>query len=99
MSFQLPDAIVDTLLDKLGNDDGFRAAFQADARGALASLGFAPAADLSVTRGIWTCVTVQQLASKEVIRAARVALTAQLKASCPVYNPIGLTMEVRSKVA
>jgi putative modified peptide len=90
MAFQLPESIVDTLLDKLGNDDAFRSRFTADPRSALASLGFAPAADASIQSGIWTCVTVNQLASKEVIRAGYSTLRAQLCAQSASYNPIGL---------
>ena len=99
MSFRLPDPIVDALLDKLGSDDGFRAAFVTDARGALASLGFEPAADSSITQGIWTCVSVDELASKEAIVAAHSALKAQLGAVRAAYNPISLTTGVRSKAA
>jgi putative modified peptide len=71
MSFQLPDSIVDTLLDKLACDDEFRARFTDDARGALASLGYAPAADRTVMNGIWECLKVKSLASKEAIRSGR----------------------------
>jgi putative modified peptide len=88
MSFNLPEAIVDSLLQKLGSDDDFRSLFVIDARSALASLGFAPAADSSVAQGIWTCVSVSQLASKEVIKAGHDSLRRQLLAQTASYNPI-----------
>lgn len=78
MSFQLPDFVVDSLLDKLGNDDAFRSRFASDPRGALAGLGFAAAADTSIERGVWNCMAVTQLASKEAIRAGHAALRKQL---------------------
>ena len=69
MSFRLPEAIVDTLLDKLGHDDAYRTRFEADTRAALAELGFGPAADDTIKEGIWACMSVERLASKEAIRA------------------------------
>jgi putative modified peptide len=95
MSFHLPEPIVDSLLAKLGHDDDFRAAFQADARAALASLGFAPAADAGIREGIWVCLSVSELASKEAIRASHDALRRQLGAARASYNPIGLTVAVK----
>jgi len=78
-AFKLPEPVIDRLLDKLGHDDAFRDYFVADTRGALASLGFAPAADSSITKGIWFCLSVDQLASKETIRKSRKALRNQLE--------------------
>jgi len=95
MSFHLPEPIVDRLLARLGHDDDFRAAFQADARAALASLGFAPAADASVTQGLWLCLAVDELASKEAIRATHEGLRRQLGAARMSYNPIGLTVAAK----
>ena len=95
MSFHLPEPIVDSLLAKLGHDDDFRAAFVADARAALASLGFAPAMDASIKDGLWLCMGVSELASKEAIRASHDGLKRQLGAARASYNPIGLTVAVR----
>jgi putative modified peptide len=78
-SFKLPAPIIDRLLDGLGNDDAFRDLFVADTRAALASIGFEPAADPSVTRGLWFCLAVDRLASKESIRGSRKALRNQLE--------------------
>ena len=81
MSLQLPESIVDLLLDKLSSDDDFRAHFSRDARSAIAALGFAPAADLRINGGIWKCLGVKSLAKKEVIRQARATLRRQLTMS------------------
>src|SRR5687767_3798400 len=99
MSFQLPDSIIDALLDKLGNDDAFRATFANDARAALASLGFEPAADGSIVRGIWMCLDVQELASKEVIRAAAGDVRIRLRAKEAVYFPFVLDVKSTDKAA
>jgi putative modified peptide len=77
-AFKLPEPVIDRLLDRLGHDDAFRDYFVADTRGALASIGFEPAADASVTKGLWFCVAVDQLASKETIRRSHLALRVQL---------------------
>jgi putative modified peptide len=77
-AFKLPEPVIDRLLDRLGNDDAFRDHFVADTRGALASIGFEPAADPSVANGLWLCLTVDKLASKETLRRSHLALRAQL---------------------
>jgi putative modified peptide len=82
-SFKLPEPIIDRLLDRLGNDDAFRDFFVADTRAALASIGFEPAADGSVTKGLWFCLAVDHLASKEAIRGSRAALRNQLLPDAP----------------
>jgi putative modified peptide len=89
MSFQLPDPIVDVLLDKLGNDDAFRTQFASDPRSALAGLGFAAAADTSIQRGVWNCMEVNQLASKEAIRAGHDELRDQLRRTA-VFFPFNI---------
>jgi putative modified peptide len=78
MSYQLPEPIIDRLLDRLGNDDAFRAAFVTDTRAALASIGFEPAGDASITRGLWECFAVTQIATKAEIRRAHLQLRRQL---------------------
>jgi putative modified peptide len=90
MSFKLPEVVADRLLEKLGNDDAFRSAFVADARSALVLLGFAPAADEALSKGLWSCITVDRLASKEAIRAGRDALLRQLTVHAATFNPISL---------
>jgi putative modified peptide len=92
MSFKLSEGLVDQLLDKLGSDDAFRSQFQSDPRAAMASLGFAPAADSKVgaREGLWACCSVSALASKEQIRGSRQALRSQLLSAQASLNPIHL---------
>jgi putative modified peptide len=90
MSFRMPDHIVETLLDKLGSDDAFREAFSTNPREALAGLGFSEAADTSVSRGIWMCMTVNELASKEAIRSAASEFRAQFRINAGVFTPFVL---------
>ena len=100
MSFELPEPIIDTLLDRLGNDDAFRDAFLADARTALASIGFEPAADPTVKAGLWECLTVSELASKEAIRSGHLVLRRQLTRSF-IYFPfhVGFRSQVEEAAA
>jgi putative modified peptide len=90
MSFQLPESIADALLEKLGHDDAFRSRFAGNARDALGSLGFIPASDASIQQGIWDCLTVTELASKEAIRASHALLRQQLVAQRASHSPIHL---------
>jgi len=98
-SFKLPAPLIDRLLDRLGHDDAFRDLFVADTRAALASIGFEPAADPSVTQGLWFCLAVDHLASKETIQASRRALRNQLEPD-GVFFAFGLgTREASGKLA
>lgn len=91
MAFKLSDQIADTLLDKLSSDDEFRALFQKNARKALASLGFEPAAKAGPDeKGLWACCAVEQLASKEAIAKSRKELREQFTSGAAIYNPISL---------
>ncbi len=96
MSFQLPESIALDLLDKLGNDDDFREVFAANPRQALAQLGFAPAGDVRVTQGIWKCLQVSELASKQAVLASRETLLRQFTAERAGHSPI--TLEVAAAV-
>lgn len=96
MSFSLSDTIALELLHKLGNDDGFRDRFAADARAALAEVGFAPAADENITAGIWKCLTVNTLASKESVRASHAHLFRQFTAERAAQHPISLEVNPAS---
>lgn len=95
MPFKLSEDTVDALLDKLSSDDDFRARFQKDPRQALASVGHAAARDAGVEDGAWACMSVNQLASKEAIKASRDALRTQLLAEKAAQPPISL--EVAAK--
>lgn len=90
MSNTLSDETAAKLLDKLASDDDFRALFQKDPRQALAQVGHAPAADASVTDGIWNCMTVSKLADKQAIAASRDTLRKQLSTAQAGAQPITL---------
>jgi putative modified peptide len=93
MPFKLSAETVDTLLDRLSTDDGFRALFQASPRQALAAVGHqASAQACDSDAGVWICLSCEQLASKETIHASRDALRKQLLTSQGIYHPI--TLEV-----
>ncbi|KAA8919623.1 NHLP-related RiPP peptide [Xanthomonas sacchari] len=81
----LPADIADRLLELLSTDDAFRTTFQENPAAALASLGYAPAAqalanDASPPKqgAPFYCMTSQQLASKEEIAQARAELVSHL---------------------
>jgi putative modified peptide len=95
MPFNLGEQVVDRLLGRLESDDDFRELFRTDPRAALAQIGHLPAEDAGIAEGIWACCVTQNLASKEEIRNARVALRIQLLSSQASLNPI--TLESRKK--
>lgn len=98
MSFSLPESIALDLLHKLGHDDAFRDRFGADARAALAELGFVPAGDSQASTGIWDCLVVQVLASKETIRNSHGLLFRHFTTEKAGANPITLEVQ-RPRVA
>lgn len=61
---------VDSLLDRLANDDAFRETFQKDPKAAVAELGLPPECA--------GCMGVKNLASKKAIAESREALRSQL---------------------
>lgn len=92
---KISDETAAALLDKLATDDSFRDLFQRDPRKALAAVGHAPAADASVEDGPWDCLSVDQLASKESIKASRDTLRKQLATEAAGANPVTLENQVR----
>lgn len=86
----LSEEVADKLLDRLASDDAFREKFSSDPRAALADVGHAPAQDDAVESGPWDCMSVDQLASKEAIRAGRDTLRKQLIQAQAGANPITL---------
>ena len=62
----LAPELVDKLLQKLGSDNKFRAAFRRDPAAVMLRLGAPPPKN-----GIWECMNPRRLASKEAIRTAR----------------------------
>jgi putative modified peptide len=99
MSYRLPGGIAETLLQKLATDDAFRDEFRTDSRQALASLGFEPARDPSIKEGIWNCLRVQELASKEVIRASHALMFRSMVTQNAGHNPISLDVHAVAKAA
>lgn len=94
----LEPKIVDRLLDLLGDSDKFRELFQQSPAAALELLGYAepvgagsPAADSLVAgteaASIAGCLTVNTLASKETIRAARGELRKMLLSGLGQISP------------
>ncbi len=93
MAHKLPPHVVDTLLDKLSSDDDFRDLFQRDPGEALETLGYAPNTDavMGFTEDVkpasaGPCLSVDKLASKEAIAAARARLRIELMA--PLSNHV-----------
>jgi putative modified peptide len=62
----MPPELVDKLLQKLGSDNKFRAAFRRDPAAAIAKLGGSAGKERA-----WNCMRTDRLASKEAIRTAR----------------------------
>ena len=90
-AFQLSEALVDKLLDKLSSDNEFREVFQRSPRIALAYLGHEAATNANLNdQGTWSCFQCKELASPEAIKASRDELRRQLLASKAVLNPIRL---------
>jgi putative modified peptide len=90
MAFKASAETIDALLDKLGSDDKFRELFQSNPRAALAAVGHAEARDGGPSEGLWRCVAVKELASKEQIQASRDKLRSQLLSAQASYHPITL---------
>jgi putative modified peptide len=63
----LAPELVDKLLQKLGSDNKFRAAFRRDPEAVMIRLG----APVGFEKGKWDCMNTRRLASKEAIRTAR----------------------------
>lgn len=83
----LASEVVDRLLDLLSSDDAFRALFVADPAAALVQAGHMADADaLALLR---QQLAVQELASKEVIAAAREEIRASLTCGMAMH-PIQL---------
>lgn len=79
MPFKLSAETVDTLLDRLSRDDGFRVLFQTSPRQALAAVGHQASAQArDGDAGVWMCLGCEQLASKEAIAASREVLRKSL---------------------
>lgn len=80
MANELSAQQVETLLDKLGNDDAFRAALEQDPAAALASIGLPSA--------LAACVSSGELPAKATAKAAAATLRvgAQMTLGQNVHN-------------
>lgn len=75
MTRKLPADVADRLLDRLCDDDDFRARFRADPRAALGEIAPEAAADPD---GVWQCLPGAQLPAAEDLRRRRELLRSQL---------------------
>ena len=91
MSNRFAPDVVEKLLDRLGNDDAFRALFQSDPRAALKQVGHeTPAADIGVAgKDPVMCCQNATLGSKEAIRSGR----DQLQKRLMIFNPLAFFAE------
>jgi putative modified peptide len=85
VSKQLSEKTVDALLDKLAEDDGFRARFQANPKAAVQSLGTDDPAIESLPDG-----AIRELAPKAAFRKSRSVMRSQLLASRAPFVPVTL---------
>lgn len=85
MSKPLSEKTADALLDKLSNDDAFRARFKANPREATRSLGTDDPAVESLPESEMT-----GLADKETLTASRKDFRKTLVESTSPFNPINL---------
>lgn len=85
MAIQLSEETVDALLDKLAEDDDFRASFMANPRSATASLGTNDPATGSLPDA-----PVARLAPKSAFRQSRAVIRKQLLASRAPFVPVTL---------
>lgn len=91
MPNQISPEFADKLLDKLSNDNEFRAAFQRNPRIALAYLGHEGATNArGGDQGVWSCMSCKQLASPEAIKAGRDELRKQFLSAQATLKPIRL---------
>lgn len=89
----LQPKIADRLLDLLGDSDKFRELFQQDPAYALQLVGHEGPSALEAradasTPSISGCLSVRELASKDVIRAARTELRTMLLAGLAQISPL-----------
>ena len=85
MSIQLSEQTVDALLDKLAEDDAFRAAFMANPKEATVSLGTNDPATDSLPEA-----AIARLAPKAAFRQSRSVVRQQLLASRAPFVPVTL---------
>ena len=78
MAKPLPANIADKMLDRLSNDDDFRAYFQKDARGALSFLGYDEPAGTPSNDSALACMRCESMPDKKEFAKSRDAYRKQL---------------------
>ena len=78
MAKTLPPHIADKLLDRLSNDDDFRAYFQKDARGALSFLGYDEPTGTPSNDSALACMRCESMPDKKAFAQSRDAFRSQL---------------------
>lgn len=92
-AFHISEEMVDKLLDKLSNDNEFRAVFLRSPRIALAYLGHEVGSNASAGgQGVWSCMQCKKLASPEQIQESRDKLRLQLMSEKATLKPILLEL-------
>lgn len=86
----LPADVIDRLLDLLSTDDRFRELFTRNRHAALVEAGCELSAEQLRAASPLRCLTVERLADKETIAAAREELRAHLLADAAYSNPHAL---------
>lgn len=87
MSNPLSEATVDALLDRLAEDDAFRASFMANPKTATESLGTNDPATATLPTA-----PIPRLASKDAIRRSRAAVRQRLLAARAPFEPISFQL-------
>ena len=91
MPFQITEAQVDALLDRLSSDEEFRSVFKISPRLAMAAIGHEAAAKAKIgDQGVWSCAACKQLASPEVIKATQSKIKQELLSSLAGQQPVSL---------
>jgi putative modified peptide len=80
MAKPLPANIADKMLDRLSNDDDFRAYFQKDARGALSFLGYDEPAGTPSNDSALACMRCESMPDKKEFAKSRDAYHKQFTA-------------------
>ena len=87
MSSKLSEATVDALLDRLAEDDAFRASFMANPKAATESLGTKDPATASLPSA-----AIARLAPKDAIRRSRGVLRQRLLAAGAPFEPVSFQL-------
>lgn len=92
MPFKLSEKTVDTLLDKLSNDDDFRELFQKDPKEALKQAGH-DQATTPISDEEWDGMQAQPLASKDAIKNSQQQFRNKLLSEQACKTVVGVNMQ------